>query len=129
MGLLNDSIYKALSNHSVKLPWEEGPAKQVFYPRSVLACAALSKPYFPGLLPGPSPNLEAPEDRIRQDASMDVLPLYSHQLLCASAVRLRDEDCLAPRSSDTCVFKRWLCLPSHAPPNGRVHSCYLEWKV
>ena len=104
-GLLSEAIYRGLGNHSIKLPWEDGPAKHVFCPRPILVS--------PGLSPADSYILEAPEDKLRQNASMDVLPLYSHQPLYASAVRLRSEDCLAPRSSDTCNFKKWLSLLSH----------------
>ena len=48
-GLLSEAMYKGLANHSINLPWEEGPVKHVFCPRPILACITLPMPALPRL--------------------------------------------------------------------------------
>ena len=109
--MLSDASHSGLRNHNIRLPWEVGVSREIF--GKVRRTSEFPKHPYPPV--SPPPLLDPSSEIVSPGGSQasKTLPLLQHKPVYASALRLCSELRPPSRTSDVCIFKRWLCLLAH----------------
>ena len=111
--MLSDASLEGLKNHTVHLPWETGVSREVFG-KIRRVPEFVKHPYSPIAPPAVLDSGADAATSVRGLApSGRDLPLLQHQPIYMSAIKLSNELKPSRRTSDVCIFKRWVCLLAH----------------
>ena len=111
--MLSDASLEGLKNHTLHLPWETGVSREVF--GKIRRVPEFVKHPYPPI--APPAVLDSGADAATSVRGLAPsgrdLPLLQHQPIYMSAIKLSSELKPSRRTSDVCIFKRWVCLLAH----------------
>ena len=111
--MLSDASHEGLKNHTLHLPWETGVSREIF--GKIRRVPEFVKHPYPPIAPPAVLDSSADAATSAGDLppSSRGLPLLQHQPIYMSAIKLSSDLKPPRRTSDVCIFKRWVCLLAH----------------